>query len=49
MDTIPDIGVTATNVTADMAAVTIVGKDSHPEKQSEISDEIVVQNINESS
>jgi Na+/H+-dicarboxylate symporter len=49
MDTIPDIGVTATNVTADMAAVTIVGKDSHPEKQSEISEEIVVQKIYESS
>jgi Na+/H+-dicarboxylate symporter len=49
MDTIPDIGVTATNVTADMAAVTIIGKGSHPGKQSQIGDEIIVQEIHERS
>jgi Na+/H+-dicarboxylate symporter len=45
MDTIPDIGVTATNVTADMAAVNIIGKDSHLQHQGNLNEEIGVQEI----
>jgi proton glutamate symport protein len=36
MDTIPDMGATIANVTADMAAVAIIGKDSHPPGQGKI-------------
>jgi Na+/H+-dicarboxylate symporter len=35
MDTIPDIVVTAANVTADLAAVTIIGKEGHLQEQNE--------------
>jgi proton glutamate symport protein len=47
MDTIPDMGVTAVNVTGDMAAVTIVGKESLSQQQSEVEDKAPLQELAE--
>lgn len=45
MDTIPDMGATVTNVTADLAAVNIIGKEDDLQKEIAISKEMDIQEI----
>ena len=40
IDTIPDMGLTVVNVTGDMAAVAIIGKDEHVPQLGELTDEV---------